>query len=162
VAIYISSRQKQVLKILLDVLKMPLFHAMLLALLLSSLSIPMPEVLLKSTSLVGRAAIPLMGFILGAQLAAINIKFSYLKIITLAVGLRLLVSPLVAGPMLSLLAVDGLERQVALVQTSGPAALLPLMYVIRFNRSPDLLATVIMATTLLAGVTLTVLIRLVS
>jgi predicted permease len=48
---------------------------------------------------------------------------------------------------------------VAVVQTSAPAAILPLMYAIRFNRAPDLLAATILATTLLSGLSLTVLIH---
>ena len=53
------------------------------------------------------------------------------------------------------------QRQVALVQKSAPSALLPLMYAIRFNRSPDLLAAMILSTTLLSAVSLTVLIKLI-
>ncbi|MCP4631080.1 MAG: hypothetical protein GY850_47360, partial [bacterium] len=91
--------------------------------------------------------------------ADIRLRFSYLKIVLLAVVIRLVISPALAYPLLEFIGVSGAERQIALVQTSTPAALLPLMYAIRFNRSPDLLAAIILTTTILSGFTLTILIH---
>lgn len=81
-------------------------------------------------------------------------------IIIPGVFIRLIISPLVAWGILILLGISDLEMKVAIVQTSTSAALLPLLYTIRFKRSPDLLATMIMITTILSGVTLTLIIRL--
>jgi predicted permease len=162
VAIFVSSKEKKPLKILIDAAKLPLFHAMILALVVSGMSIEVPELVGKSIALLGQAAIPLLIFILGLQLADIRLRFSYLKIVLLAVVIRLVVSPAVAYPILEFIGVSGVEQQVAIVQTSTPAALLPLMYAIRFNRSPDLLAAIILTTTILSGFTLTILIHLIS
>ncbi len=162
VAIFVSSKEKKPLKILIDAAKIPLFHAMIFALVVSGMSIEVPELVGKSIALLGQAAIPLLIFILGLQFADIRLRLSYLKIVLLAVVIRLIVSPAVAYPILEFIGVSGTEQQVALVQTSTPAALLPLMYAIRFNRSPDLLAAIILTTTILSGFTLTILIHLIS
>jgi predicted permease len=162
VAIFVSSKEKKPLKIWIDAAKIPLFHAMIFALVVSGMSIEVPELIGKSIALLGQAAIPLLIFILGLQLADIRLRLSYLKIVLLAVVIRLVVSPAVAYPILEFIGVSGVEQQVAIVQTSTPAALLPLMYAIRFNRSPDLLAAIILTTTILSGFTLTILIHLIS
>jgi len=141
-------------------MKIPLFYALILAVLVSNLSISVPEVLTKSMGLLSQATIPLLIFILGLQLSNIKVKFIYLKIISLAVVVRLAVSPAIAYPLLGFLGITGIEQQIAAIQTSTPAALLPLLYAIRFNRVPDLLAAIILTTTLLSGISLTVLIRL--
>lgn len=161
IAIYISSKEKSIARTLTDVLKIPMFHALIIALIMSGLSLPLPDFLGKSIGLISQAAIPLFIFILGLQLAAMKFKFGLVKLVLLAVVIRLAVSPALAYPLLKLIGVTGLERNVALVQTSAPAALLPLMYAIRFNRSPDLLAAIILTTTLLSGISLTGLIELV-
>jgi hypothetical protein len=162
IAIYISSREKSLRHILIDVIKIPMFHALVIALLMSGMSIPIPDFLSKSIGLISQAAIPLFIFVLGLQLASIKLKSGFVKIVLLAVCIRLIVSPALAYPFLELIGISGLERKIALVQTSAPAALLPLMYAIRFNRSPDLLAAIIVTTTLLSGVSLTALIRFVN
>jgi hypothetical protein len=161
IAIYISSKEKSMGKILVDVIKIPMFHALVIALLMSGMSISLPAFLTKSIGLISQATIPLFIFILGLQLASIKLKFGFVKIVLLAVCIRLVVSPALAYPFLELIGVSGLEQKIAVVQTSTPAALLPLMYAIRFNRSPDLLAAIIFATTLLSGISLTVLLKFV-
>ncbi|MBT7697268.1 MAG: AEC family transporter [Desulfobacterales bacterium] len=160
VAIYISSREKNIRNILIDVAKIPIFHAMVVALAVTGMNVEVPEAIGKGMELIGQATIPLLIFILGLQLSNIEFKIGYIRIIIIAVCMRLIVSPAIAGPILDFLGVSTLEQQVAVIQTSTPAALLPLMYAIRFNRSPDLLAAIILATTILSGVSLTFLIRL--
>lgn len=159
VSIYINSKEKNISGILKDVAKIPLFHAMALALVLTGASITMPASLSKCTGLIGQAAIPLLIFVLGLQLSNIKLKIGFMKIIVPAVIIRLILSPVIAKPILEFLGITGLEQHVALVQTSTPCALLPLMYAIRFNRSPDLLAAIIFITTLLSGISLTALIN---
>lgn len=162
VAIYVTSNEKNVFKVLLDVLKIPIFHGFILALIVSNLQISIPSVLQKSMGLLGQATIPLLIFILGLQLSNIKFKLSYMKVLPISVIIRLVISPLIAYPVLTLLGITGIERQIAVVQTSAPSALLPLMYAIRFNRSPDLLAAIIFVSTLLSGISLAVIIKILS
>ncbi len=158
-AVYFCSREKNVVGILKDIGKIPIFHGLFLALIVTEFSFEVPGVLQKSLTLMGQATIPLMIFILGLQLSAITFKPGYLKFITPSVIVRLAVSPLIAFFLLKWIGITGVEKSVAMIQTSTPAALLPLMYAIRFKRSPDLLAVIIVATTVFSGVSLTILIK---
>lgn len=160
VAVYFCSREKKIMGILKDICKIPIFHGLFLALIVTEFSLHVPDVLEKSLSLVGQTTIPLMIFILGLQLSSIKFNRGFLKFITPALIVRLAVSPLIALALLNMLNISGVERNIAVIQTSTPAALLPLMYAIRFKRSPDLLAVIIVATTLLSGISLTVLIKM--
>ena len=158
-AVYFCSREKNVVGILKDIGKIPIFHGLFLALIVTEFSLDIPDVFGKSLTLIGQATIPLMIFILGLQLSAIKFRPGYLKYITPSVIVRLAVSPLIAFFLLKWIGITGVEKNVAMIQTSTPAALLPLMYAIRFKRSPDLLAVIIVATTLFSGVSLTILIK---
>ena len=159
IAIYISSNATGFRKIMVDLLKMPLFHAFFLAMIFVQFALPIPDFVTKSFSLVSQAAIPLLIFIFGLQLASTRFQAQFFKVIAIAVAIRLVVSPIIAYPLLDLLGVAGVEQRVATLQTSTPSALLPLMYAIRFNRSPDLLASIILATTALSTLSLTGLIH---
>lgn len=162
VAIYISSNQKQIRAVFRDVARIPLFHAMIIAMIVSHFALPVPTVLKKSMGLLGQATIPLLIFILGLQLSRIRINIRHVRFIVSSAMIRLIVSPILAWYILEAVGIQGIEKNVALIQTSAPAALLPLMYAIRFDRSPDLLAAMIAFTTIAAGISLTVLIRLIA
>jgi hypothetical protein len=165
-AIYLSSDKTKLKDILLDVLRIPIFYAFLLALLFTWLQIPVPGSIQKGLQLISTGAIPLLIFILGLQLASISLAglrhkaLRFASMVSTAVFVRLVISPLAAGSILLLLSVPGLERSVAVLQTSAPSAILPLMYAIRFNKSPELLAAVILFSTLLSGLTLPIIISI--
>lgn len=160
IAVYLCSREKKLSGILKDICKIPIFHGLLAALVVTELSLKVPDVIEKSFNLVGQTTIPLMIFILGLQLSSIKFRAGFIKYITPALIVRLAVSPIIAIALLNAMNISGVEKHIAVIQTSTPAALLPLMYAIRFKRSPDLLAVIIVATTLLSGFSLTVLIKL--
>lgn len=158
-ALAISSTESSARRVAADMVKMPIFHAVFLALLFTTARIPIPSFAEKGLGLLAQAAIPLLLFVLGLQLASIRLRAGHIKTLFAGVALRLGVSPLIASALLAWLQISGDEARVALLQTSAPTAILPLMYAIRFRRSPDLLAAIILATTVLSGVSLTLVIR---
>ena len=167
-AIYMSSDKTRLREILLDVVRIPIFHAFLLALVFSWLKIPVPGGIQQGLQLISAGAIPLLIFILGLQLAAISLSslkdrlLRFAAIISAASAVRLVISPLAAVCILCFFPVSQLEMSVAVLQTSAPAAILPLMYAIKFNKSPELLAAIILFTTILSGITLPVIIQYLS
>jgi predicted permease len=162
IGIYISSNEKNMKSILKGMMKMPLFHSIFFAMLIVNLSIPIPMFIEKSLHLLGNAAIPMLLFILGLQLAKIKFHKKYILAVLIVVFIRLVLSPIISFFSLDLLGITGLERQIALVQTSAPAAVLPLIYAIKFDKSPDLLAAIILGTTIISGISLTILIAIIS
>ena len=139
--------------------KIPIFHGVALAFLLKALSVKIPAFILAPISLLGQAAIPLMLVLLGMQLARtrLNLLPGFLS---LAAVLRLVVAPAVAWLITEALGIRGLTRDVVVLQTSTPSAVLPLLYSLRFGTRPDLVAGAIMVTTILSAGTLTVLLYL--
>jgi malate permease and related proteins len=142
-----------------NTLRIPIFHGVLLAMLFKAFGWHLPDTLLRPCELLGQAAIPLMLVLLGMQLARTT-HFGQPGFLTLSAALRLVVAPLVAWLLTALLGFQGLTRDVVILQTSTPSAVLPLLYAVRFGTRPDLVASAIFVTTLLSAATLTVLLYL--
>lgn len=142
-----------------NTLRIPIFHAVLLALALKGLDLTLPVFLLRPVDLMGQAAIPLMLIMLGMQLARTHLVATP-GFLTLAGVLRLLVAPAVAWFITPWFGLEGLARQVVVLQTSTPAAVLPLLYSLRFGARPDLVAGAIFTSTLASAGTLTLLLYL--
>lgn len=140
-------------------LQVPIIHAALLALLLQALHLQPPAWLLRPVDLLGQAAVPVMLLLLGMQMARSRWQ-QVGRLLPAAISLRLLIGPLVGYGLCRLLQIEGLLRDVLLLQTSTPAAVLPLLYALRFGTRPDLLASAIIATTALSALSLTALLYL--
>jgi hypothetical protein len=74
--------------------------------------------------------------------------------------LRLVGGPLVGLVLAALLDITGLPRNVLILQTSTPSAVLTLLYAVRYNTRPDLVSGTILLSTMLSAVSLTVLLYL--
>jgi len=159
-AIIIAQNEKTALKqAVVNSLKIPIFHAVIAAFACQALAVQPPAFLLRSLELLGQGAIPLMLVLLGMQLARSRVV-SETGFLAAASLLRLIVAPAVGWAIASLLGFDGIPRNVIVLQTSTPAAVLPLLYAIRFGTRPDLVASAIFVTTLLSAGTLTLLLYL--
>lgn len=139
--------------------KIPIFHAVILAFLFKGAGIVVPAFLLGPIDLLGQAAVPLMLVLLGMQLARTRLLVQP-GFLSLVACIRLLLAPLVAWGLSGLLDLQGLTRSVVVLQTSTPAAVLPLLYSLRFGTRPDLVAGAIFVTTLLSAVSLTIILYL--
>jgi predicted permease len=139
--------------------KIPIFHAVILALICQGIDLEFPVFLLKALDLVGQAAIPVMLILLGLQLSRSKVV-SATRFLSLATILRLVIGPAVGWGLTLALGITGVERNVVILQTSTPAAVLPLLYALRFNARPDLVASSIFVTTLCSAGTLTLLLYL--
>jgi len=142
-----------------NMLRIPIFHATVLALACKSLGWQPPEFILRPVELLGQAAVPLMLTLLGMQLARVKIGNGW-GFCSLATGLRLVGGPLVGLVLAALLDITGLPRNVLILQTSTPSAVLTLLYAVRYNTRPDLVSGTILLSTILSAVSLTVLLYL--
>jgi len=144
---------------LLNALRIPIFYAVLLALLVKLLQIPLASFIQRPIDLLGQAAIPLLLALLGMQLANTSIKRE-IGFLTQASLIRLVLAPLMAWGLTSGMGIGGMPQKVIILQTSTPAAVLPLLYSLRYGTRPDLVATAVVITTLLSAGTLTLLLYL--
>lgn len=133
--------------------KIPIFHATVLAFVLGALGWSLPEPLAKGIGLLAQAAIPVLLVILGMQLDRTRVEAFGLSLLA-AVLLRLAVSPFVAWGLSAALGFHGLERNVIVLQTATPSAVLTLLYALRFECAPRWVASCIFVTTLASAASL--------
>ncbi|HKL24629.1 MAG TPA: AEC family transporter [Desulfuromonadales bacterium] len=139
-----------------NMLRIPIFHAVVLALIIKSLGWVPPKFIVRPVELLGQAAIPTMLVLLGMQLASARLHRAW-GFFSLATGIRLILGPIIGFLLATLLGMTGVTRDVIVLQTSTPAAVLTLLYAVRFNTRPDLVSGAILFSTLTSAVTLTVL-----
>jgi len=142
----------------LDILKLPGPYAFGLALLLRAAHVTAPLPILRAVSLIGQAAVPLMLMMLGIQLSQTRLGGRYAQV-AVGVALRLVVGAFVAMGLAPLLGLQGLARNVAIVQASTPTAVTSGLIAIEFDADADYVASVIFVSTLLSGLTLTILLH---
>jgi predicted permease len=141
---------------LLNVFKLPGLYAFIVALLMRIWDLPVPQVILRPTELIGRAAVPVMLMMLGLQLSQTHIGRRY-KEVAVGVFLRLGVGALAAIALAPLLGLQGLARQVAVTQAATPTAVSSALMAIEFDSDAEYVTSAIFFSTLFSSVTLTVL-----
>jgi predicted permease len=141
---------------LLEILKLPGPYAFAAALLLRGLHAEMPTPIWRAISLIGQAAVPVMLMMLGVQLSQTRLGGRYTQV-AVGVMLRLVVGALIAIGLAPLMGLQGLARNVAIVQAATPTAVTSGLMAIEFDADADYVASVIFVSTLLSGLTITAL-----
>jgi malate permease and related proteins len=144
-----------------QIFRMPPIYAVLAALGLRALGIGLetPSVvgsLLHGVEMISQATLPLLLMLLGMQLAT-ETAVEDIPMTSIAVGLRLFVSPLIAYIAARLFGLDTLSTNVVVLQASMPTAVNMVLYSLEFNARPKFVAGTVVVTTLLSVVTLTIL-----
>ena len=137
-----------------NIFRIPPIYAIVLGLAVRLSGISLPDALLKPIELLGNAAIPMLLVILGIRLRRVRLSAS-VRWIGLASGLRLLVAPALAIVLASLFRMEGLTRQVVILQSSMPTAVFATVLAIRFDVDSDIVAGTIAVSTLVSALTLT-------
>lgn len=140
---------------LVQVLKLPGIYAFALALLLRG-GPALPAILMRPINLIAQAQIPVMLMMLGVQLSQTQFGRQY-KQVTVGVLLRLVGGAGIAMVLAPLMGLTGLARQVAIAQSSTPAAVSTALMAIEFDAEADYVASVIFFSTLLSSLTLSLL-----
>lgn len=136
--------------IIKTLLSNPLVHSVWIAVLLQVSKWQIPTWLMNTIDLLGQFAIPLMLIALGVSLASlavnnllVSIKFSLLRICG---GFT------IAWVICELLAIDGVMRNVLILQSSMPAAVFNYLIAERYQQGPQVVAGIVVTSTLLAFV----------
>jgi malate permease and related proteins len=143
-----------------ETLRIPIVWATVIAFGLAVLRVQLPGPLMKSLGMLGEAVIPLLMVILGMQLQRTIVLRDATGSLVTATLLRLVLSPFLAWGLTVVLGFTGLEQKVVILQTSTPAAVLPLLYALRFDCRPDWIAANLLVSTLASGVTLAILLNI--
>ncbi|TBH21776.1 AEC family transporter [Thermus thermamylovorans] len=136
---------------LLFTLRLPLFYALFLGLLLRGLGISLPFGLDEGVRLMGQAAIPVLLLTLGMQMAQTPFRPGAFE--GAASALRLLLAPLLAYGVGALLGLPRLEHQVLVLQSATPIAVNAFLLTREFGGGGARVARSVVLSTFLAFLT---------
>ena len=135
-----------------DAFKTPLPYAIAVAVPLLLLDAPPPDWLLNTTGLLGQMTIPLMLFTLGVSLT--RLELTNLPRHTVLAALRLGLGFGVGFGLAELFGLEGVACGVVILQASMPAAVFNYLLAQQFGRYSDEAASIALASTLLAIISL--------
>jgi predicted permease len=144
---------------LLSVLQAPLVYAAVAAFVVNATHIALPTALQKVFTTAGNGAVPVMLLILGMQLSRTSLKED-VPLIGLATVLRLVGAAGIAWGLAAVMGLEGVTRQVCIVQAATPTAVTSLILAVEYNAKPKLVTGVIFLSTLASMITLTILISI--
>ncbi len=154
-----SSGRRSFGEALLSVLKIPNIYATATAIIVILTGVATPSFLMRPIKLLGDAAIPVMILVLGMQLERAA-KPVGLRLVGLAVGLRLVVSALLGLLLAQFLALGAAARQAGVLQSAMPVAVVTTVLAVEFEVEPGFVTSVVFLSTILSPLTLTPLIAL--
>jgi predicted permease len=161
-AVFIASSGKaRPISSLLNILKVPTIYAVVAALAVNATNFVVPEVVLKPLNMAAEACIPVMLLLLGVQLGSASLR-GQVRMISLAVFVRLVGGAVVGLVLAALMGLTGLTRQVCVVEQSTPTAVLTSILSAEFGSEPEFVTGVIFASTLASVVTMTLLVAWIS
>ncbi len=143
-----------------NVLTVPLPYAAALGLAVNLGDVTLPLPVERAVRLLADATIPVMLVVLGAQLSRASVR-GRIQPILLASGLRLLLGPLIALGLVVLLGLSGLTRQVAIVQSAMPTAVVTGVLASEFGADTEFVTATILVSTVTSVATLTILLAVI-
>lgn len=136
-----------------NLLKIPTLYGVILAVLVINFGWKLPLPLERTTQLLGAAAIPTMMVMLGAQFHSMHLGGKILPL-SVASGMRLIISPLIALGLSAVFGLSGAFRQAAVLQSAMPSAVLASVLATQYDTEPSFVSAVVAITTLLSMITL--------
>jgi len=158
---------------MMNIFKLPMLYAMVIGLILNQAGIyiyapadmpnapALPLPIARMIDIASDAAVPMMLVLLGVLLGQTRFTFKRITPMLAASGVKLVVAPFIAIALMALLGIEGLTRQVGIVQLSMPVAVLTSALASEFSADVEFVAGVILISTLGSIVSLSVLVILV-
>jgi len=151
VGVYYATKGKTSLKSIFgNIVKMPMMHAVYLGMIWGIFSLPMHESMYGAINLVADAAVPIVMLALGMQLAEIKVKNIEWELVSLAVFLRLIASPVIALLIVWNLPIDILLKKIMILAAATPTAAVSSMLAIQYDCNPQLVSAITLITTILS------------
>ncbi|MGD9941080.1 MAG: AEC family transporter [Clostridia bacterium] len=147
-----------------SVFTLPAIYAAIAALALRGAGIAVHPGIMKGITMVAQAYSPMVLLILGAQMASVRtevLETTAKRAFWTGISVRMVLAPLVAGFILTLLGVDGLLRSVLVIEASMPVAVNSVILAEKFEAAPKLVSRCILWTTLASFIALPVLLGVV-
>ncbi|MBP3038687.1 AEC family transporter [Bacillaceae bacterium Marseille-Q3522] len=134
--------------------RMPIIYGALAGVIFQFLHIQLSGSVLTAIDLVANAAIPTIMITLGMQLANISIKNIQKTKISIALLVKLAVSPAIAYIITLFLPVDSMVKQIMIIMAAMPSAANTTMLSLQYNTEPEFVSMATFLSTALSLVTL--------
>ena len=135
-----------------EIFKVPLIYAVIIGLFFGLLKIPVSEIIFKPVEMIGMITIPLALLILGYKLT--EIKISSAKTAVFASLFKIVGGFLIALLIVKIFSISGLARNIILLQAAMPSAVMSMVLTAKYNRDAELVASVVLITTILSVFTI--------
>jgi predicted permease len=133
--------------------QVPVLYAALAGFVLNQTGIELPTPVFRAVDLLASAAIPGMLTLLGIQLQVAPLLQGQ-TVVWRSAFVRLVASPLLTALLCLVLGVVGVERNVLILQSAMPTAVMTMVLATEFDTAPQLVATVVFFTTAASMATL--------
>lgn len=137
----------------------PLALAVIPALLVNITDTTLPLWIDRPVSLLAAALIPVMLLTLGVQIANMP-KVLPAPMVAVPIGIKLVITPIVAIGAVALLGLEGVASQVVILQAAMPAAVFTSLIALEHDLEPDFVTSVVLIGTLVSVITLPVVLAL--
>ncbi len=155
-----SSGTVSLRRALLNVLYTPTPYAMVIGFMINAFDIQLPLPLERSLLIFRDGTIPIMLVLLGVQMGRIRLRQgarTHTKPLLVALGARLIITPVVALLITLLFGIDPLTRAILIVQLSTPTAVNAVVLASEFGSDSEFLTSAILLSTFASIVTISVL-----
>jgi predicted permease len=138
---------------IINVFKVPLPYAVTLGALINLGYLPAWDFVMKVADLLGQAAVPIMLIMLGVQISRTSLQGRWG--IMFGVSLTRLIGGAIVGVFFAtLLGLQGVTRQVAIVEAAMPTAVMASVLATEFEGDTKLISSIVLLSTLLSLITL--------
>tara|TARA_Y100001970_G_scaffold187023_2_gene227524 strand:+ start:7300 stop:8184 length:885 start_codon:yes stop_codon:yes gene_type:complete len=139
--------------------KTPVIYAVFIGLSVNFFNIELPRTITNTTSVLAGIAIPLLLFTMGISLNKITYKLDA-KIIFLVI-IRIFIAIIVAYSITSLLDMEGIAKNIILLQAVLPAPIFTYLFASQYDVQPGKVANYLMTSTLISLFTITIFLTLI-
>lgn len=136
--------------------KVPTLYAVLMAVLVIEFGVAIPPPLSRAVDLAAGGTIPLMLVLLGVQMKDVVLTGNR-RALSVSVGLRLFIAPLIGLTLASLYGIQGAALQGAVTQASMPSMVSATVLAAEYRLDAKLIAAAVFLSTLISPFTLTLL-----
>jgi predicted permease len=152
-----ASGQRSVKDALVGISRVPTVYGVGAALVVLAIGVRLPLGVMRPIQMLSDAALPMMILTLGMQLHGVAHPKRPL-VVAAAVVLSLVVAPLMAFGLATVMGLTGPAFQAAVLQASMPAAVVTTVLALQFDLDPEFPTAVVLLSTILSPLTLTALI----
>ena len=131
-----------------SVFKLPLIYTAALAIGINAWGLPIPEWMLSTSDLIGKAGPILAIVLLGVQVSRIRVDSEQKVVLGGAILAKISIGPLIGVGLTFLIGTQGAVRDVLLICSCLPTAINALVLTTRFNARPELLGGILIGSTL--------------